>query len=423
MKIVKSLLRSILLLWSFIIVWGFSYANDYEYKTLNIKADVKEDWTVNVQEIFVTNFLERRHWIIRMIPLNYSVQWKKFHIDISDVRVEWTKFITNRNGWDFEIKIWDANETVIWEITYPISYSTYWLIRNFSWMWYAELYWNLVWYDFDTSIGSVKTEINLPKKNSFKNDDFLVTVDWIRNSVWSFAWKLDWSSWDKIIITYDKWLSAYEWITLSVKFPKDYFNPDSTLVQDNSPSKVFPIMSSEDILKLKDKWVIRWPQKAKITIVEFTELLCPYCQRQSQQWTINDVIQQFPGQVNSISRPFIIHGETALQLSSALECVWELKPGVYYEVLDEAFWAYPVAMTGLVDIAVKNWVNEKSLQNCIDEWKYSQSIIDMMNFWSKLWVSWTPTSIIIDNESWKYDLIGWAYPIETFVEVVESLLN
>ena len=87
---------------------NFTQAIDYEFKNLDIQADVKIDWTVDIKETFTTNFYKRKHWIIRVIPLNYSVQWKDFHIDISDVDVKWSKFVTSKNGWEFEIKIWDA---------------------------------------------------------------------------------------------------------------------------------------------------------------------------------------------------------------------------------------------------------------------------------------------------------------------------
>lgn len=197
-------------------------------------------------------------------------------------------------------------------------------------------------------------------------------------------------------------------------------NVENEIISEDDQSQK---ISAENLAKLKDKWVIRWSKDAKITIVEFTELLCPYCQRQSQQWTITSAIQQFSGQVNSISRSFIIHGDAALQLSLAMECVADLKPWVYYDVLDGAFWAYPVDMTGIINIAVENWVNKQSLQNCVEEWKYIQSIIDLMNLWTELWVNWTPWSLVINNESLKYELIAWAYPIETFVETIESLLN
>ena len=232
MRIKKKILLVILYIWVTLIIWNFSYAKDYEFKNLDIQANIKIDWTIDIQETFTTNFLESRHWIIRIIPLNYSVKWENFHINVSDVYVKWSKFTTYKKDWNIEIKIWDANRFVYWEEIYPISYATYWLIRNFSWMWYGELYWNLVGYDFDTNIDSVRAEILLPKKNYFTSDDFLITTNWSTSSVWDFGWKVDWSKWDRIIITYDKPLSARNGITLAVKFPNNYFIFDNKKQKD-----------------------------------------------------------------------------------------------------------------------------------------------------------------------------------------------
>lgn len=90
----------------------------------------------------------------------------------------------------------------------------------------------------------------------------------------------------------------------------------------------------EDMLKSTP---IRGKKDARFTIIEYTELLCPFCQRHSQAGTINSVIEQFPEEVNSVSRHFIIHGEEALQLASAMECVAEINPDSYHEVFEEAF--------------------------------------------------------------------------------------
>ena len=202
-------------------------SDDYEYTDFNITANILADWTIDVSEDISAYFRVNKHGIIRAIPLNYSVWWQNFHIDISNINVPWKKFTKNKSNWNIEIKIWDANRTVIWEQNYPISYSTYGLIRNFSWMWYAELYWNLVGYDFDTNINRVKAELILPKAyNWFSKDDFLITTDWATNTIDWFEWTVDWSKWGRIIITYDKWLSAYHWITLAIKFPNDYFEFD-----------------------------------------------------------------------------------------------------------------------------------------------------------------------------------------------------
>ncbi len=209
-------------------VWNFTQANsEYEYTNLDINANILEDWTINVKENFIANFFVNKHGIIRTIPLNYSVDWTKYHIDISDINVEWKTFTTNLNEWQREIKIWDADKTIIGEQTYPISYTTYWLIKDFSEMGYSELYWNLVGNGFDTSINKVRAVIYLPKiYTGFTNNDFLIRVGWTATKVEDFQWKINRSQWDKIIITYGKWLSAYQWITLSIKFPNDYFKFD-----------------------------------------------------------------------------------------------------------------------------------------------------------------------------------------------------
>lgn len=224
----KKLWLFILSLFTISLIWNYTQANsEYEYTNLYIFANILNDGTINVSEKFTANFFVYKHWIIRDIPLNYSVWWKDFHIEISNISVQWKNFTTSQNNWNVEIKIWDANKTIIWEQNYPIYYSTYWLIRNFSWMWYAELYWNLVGYDFDTNINKVKAEIILPKIYTwFTKDDFLITTDWKSKTIDWFDWTVDWSRWDKIIITYNKWLSAKHGITLAIKFPNNYFQFD-----------------------------------------------------------------------------------------------------------------------------------------------------------------------------------------------------
>jgi hypothetical protein len=113
MRKINSLVFIILWFWLALFAWNFSYAKDYEYKNLDIQVDIKIDWTIDIKETFTTDFLERRHWIIRIIPLDYPVSWEKFRIDISNVHVKWTRFQTAKNNWNLEIKIWDKDKTVI----------------------------------------------------------------------------------------------------------------------------------------------------------------------------------------------------------------------------------------------------------------------------------------------------------------------
>jgi protein-disulfide isomerase len=44
--------------------------------------------------------------------------------------------------------------------------------------------------------------------------------------------------------------------------------------------------------------------KAQISILEYSDLVCPFCKRQSSQGTIEKVLAKYPGKVNRIFRQF-----------------------------------------------------------------------------------------------------------------------
>ena len=202
----------------------------------------------------------------------------------------------------------------------------------------------------------------------------------------------------------------------------DYVSDDTYNEEDNSVAAGDPEEIKAIVENMLASTPIRWDANARFTIVEYTELLCPYCQRHSQEWTINSVIEQFPGEVNSVSRHFIIHGDSALQLAATMECIAELKPEVYHETFDQAFAAYPVDLATLTNIATGLWVNESALQTCIDEWRYTQAVNDMMDQAYQLFgVNGTPGNVIIDRETGNYQLVSGAYPVETFVEAINSM--
>lgn len=165
---------------------------------------------------------------------------------------------------------------------------------------------------------------------------------------------------------------------------------------------------------------------ARFTILEYSELLCPYCQRQSANGTIDSVIENFNGEVNSVFRHYIVHGESAKVLAEAAECVAELNSDLYYDVLKQAFAAR--AEWGLQDVdafielAANAGVDRDAMKACTDERRYSDAVSDMASQGAKLFgISWTPGNVIIDRETGKYTVIPGAYPADTFIEQINSM--
>ena len=72
----------------------------------------------------------------------------------------------------------------------------------------------------------MKIQISLPKSYTwFTMDDFLISAGHSYEKNEDFGWEISWDE-NNIYITYDKNLYPYEWITLAVKFPNDYFEYD-----------------------------------------------------------------------------------------------------------------------------------------------------------------------------------------------------
>jgi predicted DsbA family dithiol-disulfide isomerase len=81
-------------------------------------------------------------------------------------------------------------------------------------------------------------------------------------------------------------------------------------------------------------------------------------------------------------------------------------------------------MDTLKSIATELGVNSSNLQTCIDDWRYLQSVNNMMSQWATVFgISWTPGNVIYDRETGKYQVLPGAYPVENFVEIINNMKN
>lgn len=206
--------------------WNFVNAY-YDITNYEINWDILIDWTINVDEKIDVNFNTEMHWIERLLDKYYTVWDLEFQVLYDKINVKNDNYTTYNEYWNTVIRLGDANKTISWKHKYDINYSMYWVIRNFSWMWYSELYWNIIWYERDTSIKNSTIELNLPKTYTwFKKEDFIISVGYNQyNNIDDFPWKITWDE-NKIHIEYNKSLPSNRWITLAIKFPNNYFEYD-----------------------------------------------------------------------------------------------------------------------------------------------------------------------------------------------------
>ena len=209
-----------------ILFWNLTFAQEFDVTNYDINAKIRIDGTIDVNEKIDVNFYQSMHGIERFFPKYYEVRDLEFKTIYNNIEVIGDKYQNFDEFYEVYTRIGDINETIIWEHQYNVDYSAYGLIRNFSWMWYSELYWNAIWYEWWNSIDKVKIQISLPKSyTGFTADDFIISAGYSYEWNNKFEWEISWDD-NNIYITYDKKLSPYEWITLAVKFPNDYFEYD-----------------------------------------------------------------------------------------------------------------------------------------------------------------------------------------------------
>ena len=124
------------------------------------------------------------------------------------------------------------------------------------------------------------------------------------------------------------------------------------------------------------------PEDAPVTIVEFSEFLCPYCQRFALQ-TLPLIRQAYEGKIRYVYRDFIIHGEPALKISEATECAddqekfWE-----YHDLLWEEYQTVgQQAQTGVEGLVstLKEYASDLGLDtatfdDCLDTGKHTAEV-------------------------------------------------
>ena len=175
--------------------------------------------------------------------------------------------------------------------------------------------------------------------------------------------------------------------------------------------------------EIKASTPIHGDKNARFTILEYSEFLCPYCKRQSDQGTINSVLEEYPTEVNAVFRNFIVHGAAA-KLWEGIVCAWELgTEKEYFNLIEEAFaYEWNINVDSLLDIADKVWLNKKDMEKCIEEGRYTEEVNNQSSEWRQLFgVSGTPGNVIIDKNTGKFVLIPGAYPPEKFIEEIENL--
>ncbi|MFH0791594.1 MAG: thioredoxin domain-containing protein [bacterium] len=161
---------------------------------------------------------------------------------------------------------------------------------------------------------------------------------------------------------------------------------------------------------------IRGDFNASITLVEFSDFECPFCERHYP--TLNKILSNYEGKVRLVYKHFPLgFHKNSQKAAEASECASE--QGKFWEYHDKLFENQP---EGYSLDKFKKWASDLSLDNakfnsCLDSGKYAQKVQDDYQEGLNKGVNGTPATFVNGQ------LVSGALPYESFEKIINSLLK
>lgn len=188
---------------------------------------------------------------------------------------------------------------------------------------------------------------------------------------------------------------------------------------NNSKIEEIKTLSIEEIWVLQDTSPILWDKSSDYSIIEFSDFDCKYCKKLHNENNISIILEKNP-KWNYIFKNMINYSNTdAILASRYWKCIenkwWS---DMYFSFISEMF-----KNTNLESI--NSFINEKKLndieiKDCIDSENTSMSLEKEFWQWVYLWIKSTPSTVLINNNSWEYNIIEWTLTQEELENKINS---
>ena len=133
------------------------------------------------------------------------------------------------------------------------------------------------------------------------------------------------------------------------------------------------------------------PEKAPVTIVEFSDYLCPFCQK--AQTVVDEVLKRNQGKVRFVHRDFLLGRPRSMAVARAAQCAadqgkfWDYRRNLLEEPGD---WTDDDLLRRTAPLGL----DRSALQSCLASDRHDKAILDSSQDGTKLGVQSTPTFFI-----------------------------
>jgi len=188
-------------------------------------------------------------------------------------------------------------------------------------------------------------------------------------------------------------------------------------VDDTAPSALPPAPPAEDVPPVTDEDHVRGNRDAKISVIEYSDFECPFCQRHHP--TMIQLLEEYGDDVNWVYRHFPLgFHSNAMPAARASECIAELGG-------NDAFWQFAdLTFENGFDFAAHAetiGVDKTAFEKCQQSDQYDDFINAQMAAGSSAGVNGTPGNIVLNNETSEAKIVSGAQPLSSFTAAIDAL--
>ncbi len=169
------------------------------------------------------------------------------------------------------------------------------------------------------------------------------------------------------------------------------------------------------------------PEKAKVVLVEYSDLECPFCKRFHP--TVKKVLDEYGDKVALVWRqyPLPFH-QNAQKAAETAECVAKNAGNeAYWNYIEQYFEKTNSTGTGvsedeMLDLAAKAGADKAGVEKCVKSGEMAKKIKKQMETGSAAGVSGTPGTIVV-VEGQPKELIPGALPYEQVKQIIDKYIK
>lgn len=165
-------------------------------------------------------------------------------------------------------------------------------------------------------------------------------------------------------------------------------------------------------------------ENVKYSLYEFSDLECPYCKGFHNSGVAKEAVDKNSDTLNHIVRNFPleqIHPGARMKAEATL-CVAEIAgKDAYTKIMNSIFnEVSSSSKEAVLEVAWIAWADKTKVDECLTSGKYAAAVTSDLVLWEKMWVTWTPSVIIVNNETWEFKKVN-GRSVSAIEEVMKSL--